>query len=102
MPGAYHETSILALAGVVDGANKAFVTPSRYVEETLRVIWNGQVYEPTDDVWGWTETSDTTIEMKRAPRAGDVLQAFYKEKDTTVGGEDNVVGSPFHPTDLYP
>jgi hypothetical protein len=81
--------------------NKIFVTPSRYVDTTLRVIWNGQVYEPDDDKWGWTELSDTEIETKRAPRTGDVLQAFYKEKETT-SVEDVVVGSPFHPTDLYP
>jgi len=100
--GQFHESSILALTGVVNGVNKQFTTPSRYVETTLRLIWNGQVYEPDDDKWGWTETSDSTIELKRAPRTGDVLQAYYKEKDTTTGGEDIVVGSPFHPTDLYP
>jgi len=98
-----HESVIKALTGAVDGVNKVFETPTRFVAGTLRVVWNGQVYEPDDDKWGWTETSDVLIELKQAPRTGDVIQAFYQDKDTAGQlGIDDVRGSPFHPTGLYP
>ena len=84
-----------------DGATRNFFTPSRYEPGSLRLIWNGQTYEPNDTKFGWSEVGDTEIELVTAPRTGDVLSAFYTDKDATGAGE-GVKGSPFHPTDLYP
>ena len=87
---------IKALSGTVNGVNKTFTTPSKYIAGTLRAIANGQSYESDDTRWGWTEIDDETIEFTNAPVAGDVLQAFYQDKSSLVEG------SPFHPGGLYP
>jgi len=99
----HYNSKIIALSGDTNGANKSFGTPTKYVAGTLRVVWNGQVYEPDDTKWGWSETSDQTIETITAPRNGDVMQAFYQDK-TAAGqiGVEGVKGSPFHPTGLLP
>jgi len=95
------ESNIFVLAGVTDGANRVFTAPSAFYIPSFRLIWNGQVYEPDDVRHGWSPLDTLNIETFVAPRAGDVLQAFYKEL-TAGGGDEIVIGSPFHPTDLYP
>lgn len=98
----YHESKLIGMIGLVNGSNREFSTPSKFVADSFRLIWNGQVYEASDGKWGWTETSDQTIELVTAPRTGDVLQGFYQDKDVSGQlGLDNVKGSPFHPSDLY-
>jgi len=98
-----YDSTIRSLTGATDGANKTFQTPTRYVAGSFRLVWNGVVYEPTDTKWGWTELSDVLVELVTAPRSGDVMQAFYQDKDTAGQiGLDDVVGSPFHPTGLLP
>jgi hypothetical protein len=99
----HYNSKIVALSGLVNGVNKQYSTPDRFVAGTLRVVWNGQVYEPDDTKWGWSETSDQSIELINAPRTGDVMQAFYQDK-TAAGqiGVEGVKGSPFHPTGLLP
>lgn len=98
-----HESKIVALVGLVDNSNKLFTTPTRYLAGTLRLVWNGQVYEPDDDRHGWVEINDQTIETTKAPRPNDVLQAFYQEKDAAGQlGIDNVVGTPFDPNGVLP
>ncbi len=99
----FHESKILALVGVVDGANRTFTTPTQYTAGTLRVVWNGQVYEPDDDLKGWLEIDNQTIETTIAPKTGDVLQAFYNDfEPASTVPIDQVKGSPFHPTGLLP
>jgi hypothetical protein len=97
-----YNSKVVALAGTVDGANKTFTTPNRYVAGTLRLVLNGQVYEADDDRKGWVEINDTTIELDQAPRVGGVLQAFYQNMDSGSFGLDQVVGSPFDPTGVLP
>lgn len=95
------ESNIFELSGATDGVNRTFIAPSPFQIASFRLIWNGQVYAPDDLRHGWTAIDTVTIETFVAPRAGDILQAFYKEQ--TPGSSDEVViGSPFHPTDLYP
>lgn len=91
-----------ALIGTVDSANKAFTTPSRFVTDSIRVMVNGQVYEPDDDNYGWTETGDQSIEFDNPPWVNDILQAFYQDLDTEGISLQNVVGSPFDPTGVLP
>lgn len=94
---------IVEVAGLVNGVNKLFTTPDKFVATTLRVVWNGQVYEPGDSRWGWVELTDQSFETNRAPRTNDVIQAFYEAKgDSGQIGVEGVKGSPFHPTNLYP
>lgn len=94
---------IVALAGLVNGSNRSFTAPNKFEAGTLRVVWNGQVYESGDTRKGWTETTDQVIETTVAPRVGDVLQAFYQQKSTGEQiGVEGVVGSPFHPLGLLP
>jgi hypothetical protein len=97
----YHESKVVALAGVPNGGTKQFTTPSAFVAGSFRLVLNGQVYEPADDKFGWAEISDSIVELTTAPRAGDVLQGFYQEL-AAVPGVGNVKGSPFHPSDSYP
>lgn len=98
----YYNSVIRELAGIVDGVNRTFTTPSKYVTGTIKVVWNGQVYEDTDDRTGWTEIDDETIELTEAPLVDDVLQAFYQDKDSQHLGLDSVVGSPFDPNGILP
>lgn len=99
----FHESKIVALAGVTNNTNTLFTTPTRYFAGSLRLVWNGQVYEPDDTRHGWTEVNDQTIQTIKAPRPNDVIQAFYQEKDAAgqLGLED-VVGSPFDPNGVFP
>lgn len=95
------ESSIRALAGTTNGINKVFTSPTEYQAGSFRLVLNGQVYEPTDDVFGWTETGTNEVTLTTAPRAGDVLQAFYRDyTGVEVAPTDEVVGSPFYPGEL--
>ncbi len=98
----YYNSVLLPLTGTVDGVNKQFATPSAFVADSIRVVINGQVYEPDDDRKGWTELTDITIELIEAPRAGDVLQAFYQDKYSEHLGLDDVRGTPFDPNGILP
>lgn len=96
-------SKIVKLIGDANGVNTTFSTPSKFVADSLRLIWNGNSYEPDDDKWGWVETDDQTIELVTAPRTDDVLQAYYQDKDEAGQiGVEGVVGSPFHPDNTYP
>lgn len=97
----YHESKIVPIIGVPNGSTRDFATPSAFVSGTIKVIWNGVVYEPGDDRRGWTEISDNVIRFSQPPKVGDELSCFYQEL-STVPGIGNVKGSPFHPTDAYP
>lgn len=100
----HYDSVIATLNGTIDGANKTFTTPSRYVTGTIVLIINGQVYKQNEDDYGWSEIDDSTIEINTAPLTGDVVQAFYKDLDTQHEGTsfDNVKGSPFHPQGILP
>jgi hypothetical protein len=90
------------LSGTIDGVNKSFNTPSKFVSGTIKIVVNGQVYEPDDENFGWTETSDQSIDLVTAPIADDVLQAFYQDLDTEHLGLNNVIGTPFDPDGILP
>jgi len=98
----YYNSIIEDLIGVIDGVNRIFQTASKYVSGTIKIVWNGQVYENTDDRAGWTEIDDGTIEFIEAPLVGDILQAFYQDKDSQHLGLDSVTGSPFDPNGILP
>lgn len=88
--GITHE-KIVDLIGVADDVNLVFTTPSFYVLGTLRVLVNGVAYVSSHSYYGWTEVSDTEIQMATPPEAGSRMQAFYQEAEPQ--------GSPFHPTE---
>ncbi len=97
----YHESKIAKMSGVPNDVTTQFSTPSAFVSGTIRVIVNGQVYEPDDDKWGWTEVSDSVVEMTTPPKTGDVLESFYQEL-SAVPGIGNVIGTPFDPSGALP
>lgn len=67
------------LEGTVDGANRDFSTPTKFVLGTFRAIVNGSVYAPDDDDWGFQEMSEYTIRFNTAPKVGFDLQGYYRE-----------------------
>jgi len=79
---------IKGLIGDVNGVNTTFSTPTVYTSGTIRVIVNGQVYEPNDDEYGWSEINTSTIQMSKAPLEDDVVQAFYQDTTGGSGGGD--------------
>jgi len=86
------------LGGATNGVNRQFTTPTDFQTGRIRVIWNGQIYQPDDDKWGWSELTANSIELDLAPRTGDVIEAHYLEKDTAGQiGVEGVMGSPFAP-----
>lgn len=93
---------IVRLTGAVNGINKEFDTPSAFDAGSFRLILNGQVYEPDDMKWGWSEVSDSRVLLVNAPRTGDEVQGFYQVKGTGGSGADVVIGSPFDPNGLIP
>lgn len=60
-----------------DGAITNFTTPDLFASGSFRLIRNGQVYEPDDPTFGWTELDNQTVQLNEAPEAGEVVQAFY-------------------------
>jgi hypothetical protein len=73
-------------AGVVDGINLIFTTPTAYIAGSVAVFLNGQL-KRSDFMDGWTETSPSTgtitLGMPPEPAANgnpdDVVQVFYLE-----------------------
>jgi hypothetical protein len=96
-------SKIVKMIGDVNGVNTSFSTPTKFVADSLRVLLNGQAYEPDDDKYGWSEDSDQTIILITPPRTNDIIQAFYEDK-TEAGqiGVEGVVGSPFSIDGTYP
>jgi hypothetical protein len=88
-------TEVIKLAiGIVDGANPTFETPTEYVPGSARGIVNGLTYDPSDPVYGITETPYTEITFAVAPKVGSVIQVFYSETPFE--------GSPFDPAGVLP
>lgn len=100
----FHESKVRALTPAPDGALVTFQTPTKYVPGSFRLVVNGSIYEPDDEAFGWVElANEIQITITTAPRVGDVLQGFYQDQDAAGQlGLDDVKGSPFHPTNLYP
>ncbi len=99
---ALYNSKLVPLIGTVDSANKGFSKPTRFVVGSIKIMVNGQVYEPGDDNYGWSETSDQSIEFTNPPWVNDILQAFYQDLDSEGVSLQNVVGSPFDPTGVLP
>jgi hypothetical protein len=97
----YRESRIVELVGIPNGSMVDFATPSQFLPGSVRIFWNGQATESFDERKGWTEVSPNLIRFLRAPRVGDVLQAYYLELSPTPG-VGNVVGSPYDPLGIYP
>lgn len=85
---------IKAAIGAVDGVNPTFETPTEYVPGTARGIVNGLTYDPSDSVYGITESPYTEITFNVAPKVGSVVQVFYSETPFE--------GSPFDPENILP
>jgi hypothetical protein len=76
-------------AGVVDGVNLIFTTPTPYLAGSVAVFLNGQL-KRADFMDGWAETSPTlgtiTLGMPPEPASNgnpdDVVQVFYLEAGT--------------------
>jgi len=83
----HYNSVIVELVGTVDGVNQTFTTPTTFVPGTIRVMWNGQVYDKDDTRHGWTEPTSQSVTLTTAPRVGDVLQAFYQDATSASGGE---------------
>ena len=94
-----YNSRIEIMGGAVDGVNQQFTTPTRYQAGRLRVFWNGQLAQPADGRWGWTELTDQSIQFDaQTPRVGDVIEAHYLEKDVAGQiGVEGVIGSPHAP-----
>lgn len=97
---ANYNSIVVAVSGLVNGVNTLFATPSRYMSTTIRMIVNGQIYEPDDDSFGWVEISDIMIQFFNAPQIGDVIQAFYLDKDSEGTEISDVQGTPFDPNGI--
>lgn len=69
-------------AGVIDGANRAFTSPSAYVAGTLWVYLNGLLVEQ-DGVEGPVELGGNRFELREAPRTGDTVHVYYQEHGPT-------------------
>lgn len=99
----FHESKIVKMIGPINGSNRLFEAPTKFVANTLVLFWNGNTYEPADDRHGWAETSDITIQTNVAPITGDDLQAYYQDK--SIAGQlelEDVKGSPFDPNGILP
>lgn len=97
------ESVIRKLSPPPNGSADVFYTPTPFKAGTFRLVWNGQVYEPDDDRFGWTELTNQSIQTTRKPRTDDVLQGFYQdEAGSGIPDVDNVVGSPFDPNGVLP
>lgn len=93
-----HESNIRKLTPPSNGILTVFNTPEEYIAGSLRLFWNGIAVNPDDDRYGWAETGSNEITTVNPPRAGTVLQAFYR----LLGGIEVspayvVVGSPHAP-----
>jgi hypothetical protein len=84
-------TKVEDLVGPANGENKVFTTPDTFVSGTVRIIWNGNIYFPEDDVRGFSETDTNEITTTNAPRTGDTLQVIYEYNP----------GSMAYPSDEY-
>lgn len=73
----FYET-ISPLDGAVNGANRDFTVPVMFVLNSTRALVNGLVYGPTDEYFGYVELNSTTVRFAHAPKAGTVLQLFYR------------------------
>lgn len=68
---------IRPVVGVVDGANQDFETESDYVPGSLVISLNGQLKRADFDD-GWLEMGGKKLQMKMAPKVGDVLMATWR------------------------
>jgi len=94
-------TIIRPVTPLPDGIRDTFYTPSGFVNGSVKMIVNGQVYEPNDDRKGWSEVGVNGIQFINPPKTGDVIQSFYQDDDSGQGG-DVVIGSPFDPNGVLP
>jgi len=60
----------------VNGTNKTFTTLADYVSKSVRVWQNGML-QRKDLIDGWVELGFKKVQMKEAPRNGDVIQLYY-------------------------
>lgn len=70
---------IYELTGAVDGVNRTFTVPTMFELGSFRPIVNGVIYLAEDEQWGAEELNPTTIRFFIAPKAGFILQGFYRE-----------------------
>lgn len=69
------------LAGVVNGINTDFTTPTPYTPNTLTAIVDGQLREKSLDDGFIEQDPDTgLVRFKIAPLTGSLLQAFYIDR----------------------
>lgn len=78
------------LTGAIDGANRVFTFPEAYSPGSPRVVVNGVVYRASDALFGWAETTSTTITLTTAPAPGDVVEALY----APLAGSSATITSP--------
>lgn len=79
--------TVLDLVGAVDGVNRTFTVPTRFLLGSFRAVVNGIFYPSDDERWGYSELNPTTIRFAVAPKAGCRIQGFYSEPQAE--------GSPF-------
>lgn len=71
-------TKVEPLSGAINGGNKVFTAPEAFIPGSTRLIWNGQVYQASDDRHGFAETAADQITTTNAPRTGDELLLLYR------------------------
>jgi hypothetical protein len=70
---------ILPAGGSVDGVNRVFTTPSKYIPRSLQVFVNGMNPIKTGTEDGWKELAPyTKFELRTAPVEGDVVSVYYR------------------------
>jgi hypothetical protein len=70
-------TKVEPVSGNINGLNKNYILPDTYTPGSVRLIWNGILYQASDERHGFTEVSPNKITTFIAPRTNDVLLALY-------------------------
>lgn len=71
-------TKLEPLSGITNGSNRLFTAPEAFLPGSTRLIWNGQVYQASDERHGFAETAANQITTTYAPRTGDELLLLYR------------------------
>lgn len=72
------QSFIESMSGVTNGTNLVFTTRLMYRSGTLNLFVNGMLQLADGDAsYNFVEVSPKTIRLNIAPRAGDLVAAFY-------------------------
>lgn len=95
-----YDTVIEIMSPIPDGINTDFSVAKKFVSGTTKIIVNGQIYESTDEQYGYSENGDDGVKFVIPPLAGDVIQLFMQDSQTSTVSQP--IGSPFDPNGILP